>query len=310
MRLREMLLLIDETMPMINTIQFVENPQTNSYTIKNIKKIYNHLRNFAEIEILKNDIDLLLSEHTYLISEENFVNLEKTIFLDCRAKLNTIKSKCTMVKGLLTQIVQPQNENTISFRLYEFEDFNEFTNFCEDLNNKILVPLRRLNIDIQLGELEIGSKWISIVFKIGLGVMLFTAIVRQTFDILIYDYQELRVAKAVTESLELGNEILDEYNKKIIKRMEAIKLEKADQIINEIKEADGFNLKDNGELSELRVAIKFSMDSLEKHIDKGLEVYQALNLKNDERYKLPDFTKLLELKKPQKLLKDNIERDT
>jgi hypothetical protein len=215
-----------------------------------------------------------------------------------------------MISKLITQIIRPQNKFTISFKLYNFENFSEFTDFCDDLNKKILIPLKRLNIDIQLGELEMGSKWLSVVFGIGLGVMLTTAIVRQAFDILIHDYEKLRVAKSITNSLDMGNELIEEYNKKISEYMEKIRYEKADQVVEEIKETGGFPSLDDGELSELRTAVKLSIDLMEKHIDKGLEVYQALDIKENERYELPDFTKLLEAKQPQKLITGNNDNDT
>ena len=98
-----------------------------------------------------------------------------------------------------------------------------------------------------------------------------------------------------------------ELNKGILKKKEKIKNDKVVQIIKEIKEMEDFLLTDNGELSELQTAIKLSMDVLEKHIDKGLEVYHALNKPEEERYKLPDFTKLFELKQPQKLITNNSE---
>jgi len=44
-------------------------------------------------------------------------------------------------------------------------------------------------------------------------------------------------------------------------------LEKAEQIVGEIKENENFDLKDTGELSELTTAVKISMDSLRKHIE-------------------------------------------
>lgn len=66
-------------------------------------------------------------------------------------------------------------------------------------------------------------------------------------------------------------------------------------------------MEDEGDLSELKTAIKISIDFMERHIDKGLEVYHVLDKPEDERYKLPDFTKLIELKQPQKLITDNTE---
>ena len=305
MRLRDILAIINESLPIISNISFVIESSFNK--VDNIGRVYNYFTKLSEIEALKKDIDLLIKKHPYLISEQVSIYLDRDTYNDCKSMMSEIINKCNIINKLLTQIIKPQNEYTISFKLYKFENFSEFLDFCNDLNKKILVPLNKLNIDIQLGELEAGSDWISIVFGIGLGVVLITAIVRQAFDILIHDYQKLKAANSLTEILKMGKEFMKEYNDKILEYMGKKRYEKVDQIIEEIKDVEGFPSMDDGELSELKTAIKLSMESFEKHIDKGLEVYKALDIKDDERYRLPDFTKLLELKQPQKLLSDGTE---
>jgi len=152
-----------------------------------------------------------------------------------------------------------------------------------------------------------GSTWLSIIIGTGLGVILFTAIARQAFDILVYDYQKFKVASKVIEGLEMEKSAIDEFNKKILEQKEKISNEKVEQILTEVSKENEFPKIDNGELSELKNAIKLSMELMEKHIDKGLMVYQALDVKENERYKLPDFTELIAIKQPQKLITDNIE---
>ena len=309
MRLRDILVLVNESLPIIKNISISPNSSYTSYKIFNIKKVYIYFRRLSEVEALKKDIELLLSRHPYLITEQEFTYIDSDAYNDFTKILEEIKSKCNIISKIITQIIRPQNEYTISFKLYSFDNFSEFTDFCDDLNKKILVPLKRLKIDIQLGELETGSDWLSIICGTGLGVMLLAAIVRQAFDILIYDYEKFRVAKSIANSLEMENAFMEDFNKKALEHMEKIKCEKVDQIIGEIKEDDNFPSLDVGELSELRTSINLSMDLMGKHIDKGLEVYKALDIKENERYKLPDFTKLLAIKQPQKLITDNNEND-
>lgn len=234
MRLRDMLSIVNESLPVLRKITFT-NLGNNNCKIDNINNIYNHFYRLKEIEALKKDIEILLEKHTFLITTQDYIHINRDIHDDCKNMLENIKIKCSLIINLLKQIVQHQDKNTISFKLYKFEDFNGFYSFCDDLNKKILVPLQRLNIDIHLGELETGSKWISIVCAAGLGVMLMTAIVRQSFDILIYDYQKFKIAKSVTEMIEMGNDFIEEQNKKILEKIDNIKYDKAEQIIMELK---------------------------------------------------------------------------
>jgi hypothetical protein len=306
MRLRDTLILITESLSAINNIKFVN--ESSSFKIENIEKVHAHFRKLSKIEVFKKDIELLLTEHIFLVTELQFIYIDRNIFIECKKKVDNIRNKCNILNSLLTQIVQTQDRNTISFRLYKFGNFSEFCDFCEDLNKKILIPLNKLNIDVHLGELETGTDWLSIVCGVGLGVMLLAAIVRQAFDILIYDYQKFRVTKSLNESIQMGNEFMEEYNKKVLEYMDKIKDEKTDQIINEIREYEGFPLEDDGLLNEFRNAVKISIDFMGKHIDKGLEVYQALDIKESERYKLPDFAQLMVARQPQQLIVDNTEK--
>ena len=309
MRLRDILFLVNESLPILKNIKFSNLGNNNGYKIENINNIYIHFDKLKGIDALKSDIELLLEKHTFLITKHDSIFITREIYKDCSEMLDIIINKCILIISLLKQMLLEQNENSISFKLYKFDDFNDFSTFCEDLNKKILVPLQRLNINIQLGELETGSKWLSIVCATGLGIILMTAIVRQSFDILIYDYQKFKVAKSVTETIEMGTTFIEEYNNKIIEKLDKMKYDKAEQIIMEMKDEDNFPLNDEGDLSELKTAIKISIDFMGKHIDKGLEVYHALDKQEDERYKLPDFTKLIELKQPQKLITNNTENN-
>jgi putative N-acetylmannosamine-6-phosphate epimerase len=87
-----------------------------------------------------------------------------------------------------------------------------------------------------------------------------------------------------------------------------IKDEKTDQIIKEIKEYEEFPLADDVVLNEFRNAVKISIEFMGKHIDKGLEVYQALDINENERYKLPDFAQLMIVRQPQQLIVDNTKK--
>jgi len=213
MRLRDILFLVNENLPQINAISFATAQY--EYTITNIKDIHICFNKLSKIDVLKKDIEKLLSKYTFFMSDQESITIEGSRFSSCKDELREFQSKCAILKGILSQMVQTQDENIISFKLYEFENFSEFANFCDDLSKKILAPLKRLNIDVRLGELEMGSEWVSIICGTGLGLTFLVCIIRQAYDILIHDHQKLKVAKSVTESLDFGNEFIENYNRKI-----------------------------------------------------------------------------------------------
>jgi hypothetical protein len=308
-----MLAIIDESLPKIATIQFkfIKSQYSyveDTYKVSNIESVYKYLEKLKEINPIKRDIDYLFEKFDYIITEQLELSISRDDFTNLKKEIEDLKFKCNSIKEILNQIIQPQDENTISFKLYEFNSFSDFSDFCNDLNKKILVPLDRLKIKVQLGELEMGSAWLSIIIGTGLGVLLITAIIRQAFDILIHDYQKFKVASKVIEGLEMEESAIAEFNKKVLEQKEKIINERVEQIFVDAKNDSEFPKDiDDGELSELKIAIKLSLESMEKHIDKGLMVYQALDVKENERYKLPDFTELIAIKQPPKLITDNSE---
>jgi hypothetical protein len=311
MRLRDILSIINQEVRNIENITFstdqIPNTAKVNYNISKLNTALASLEKLKTLDFLYQDIELLLSKYPSIMTTRQLINVEENAYKTIARIIEEIKSKCALASQILEQVVAPQDENTISFKLFKFENFEEYIKFCDDLNVKILNPINRLNIDIQLGELEAGSKWLSIVFMTSLGIMLFTSIARQSFDILIHDYQSYRIVNNMNKSLELEQDILEAYNKKLIEKIKKENEERSKQIVSELesdlKEKD---LSDE-ELSELQNSVRISMELLSKYIDKGLEIYQAINVKEENRYQLPDFKQLLLAKEPQKLLGENIE---
>jgi hypothetical protein len=244
----------------------------------------------------------LLSAYPFLRTIRKTLDVDQKSFNDIKSKIENIKYNCRILKETLDQIIEDQDENTISFKLYNFGSFKEYVEFCDELSTKILLPLKRLNVDIQLGELESGSKWLSIIFGATVGVAVFTAIVRQSFDILVHDYQKYKVTTNLVESLNLSKESLEDYHRRLEDRIKGETQAQVKIVLQDIGEYEEIKALDKNALSELNNSIVISMELLSKHIDKGLEIYQALNVDEAHRYTMPDFKELLLAKEPTKLL--------
>jgi hypothetical protein len=141
------------------------------------------------------------------------------------------------------------------------------------------------------------------------------ALVRRTMRKLFDDVKisEQEIADIMANDI-IKREIIDSEDSKkakkeidrIYKKLERIKeneiQERTKVVLQDIGECEEIKKLDEAALSELNNSIGISMKLLSKHIDKGLEVYQALNVDEAHRYKLPDFKELLLAKEPMKLL--------
>jgi len=90
MRLRDMLSIIDESLPKINAIQFniVTKKYTNEeYKISNISSVYKYLKKLKEINPLKNDINYLFEKFNYIITEQLELNIDHSDFNEMKGKI-------------------------------------------------------------------------------------------------------------------------------------------------------------------------------------------------------------------------------
>lgn len=312
MRLREIKKILEENIPNLDAVKFGQ--EGNMFVVYNYNSIYKNLLNIRTIEPFFSDVDSLLNTEPFQYNEVSkiFLNADKYNFVINIIK--KIKTEGELLITLLKNIVKEQDKYTFSFKLYEFESLKEYRKFCDDLQVRILDPLNKLNVEIKLGELEEGSRWMSIVASSILAFSIFSSIVRETYDVLIHDHQRYRVIDDLASTLELESELHKKFIEAVEKRRENHFDRIAKKIINDINSDPNLLSEENAtlmsladtELTEYENSIRISMNCLAEHLDRGLEVYHALDRKEEDRYKLPDFSKLLiDFKKTKRIENKN-----
>lgn len=303
MRIREIYSIIKRYSEQIGQLRFEPIKNSTDLTVINWVKAYNSFELLETTNIFTRELTKFRKKlsNIYINRSESFV-IDTSTHAQIKGYLQEINVKINILNDLFSVTHEIQDNNTASFKLYDFKSFSEYVAFCNELNTKILNPLNRIKEECLLGELESGSKWLSIVFKTSLGVSLFFGIVRISFDCLIHDYQTYRVTKNLIETLELSKDAIDEFNKKMEEQSTANITAKTDTLINSVNTAHPsvFNNLDSGEKAEFQNSLVISVNLLMKHIDKGLEVYEALDKPTNERYELPDYNQLMIVKTEQK----------
>lgn len=282
--------------------------------ILNFGSLIDTLFRLNEFSFLKNYITPIEKEPFFSKTIGEVINLSTENYNKLEMVVQNLKKTINLAITILKEIVSDQDTDTISLKLYDMKEFEEFVSFNDDLYKKILRPITLCGIDIEIGELEEGSRWQSLIIHSYIGLSLLFYIFRAASDFMIYDVQKNRVVNQIVETyIEIGksenelNQIKADFEK--ARKNELGK--QADGVINELKDIVKEHPDENVEkiltnetsLNELCTSIQTSIDLSYKYIDKGLEIYQSLNIPEEKRIELPNFQELLS--KKQQLLIEN-----
>lgn len=302
MRIREIHSIIQKCSRQIQQLRFESVKGNSTISVSNWINVYPSFDMLENTGIFTTELQKLKDlTSIYLSRIDNFI-IDSSTHAQMNGILQAISKKIDLFNEIFKATHTSQDNFTASFKLYDFPSFADYVSFCNDLNTRILNPLNRIHEECLLGELESGSRWLSIVFKTSVAISLFFGIVRISFDCLIHDYQTYRVTKNLIESLEMSKNAIDEFKEKMHEQNNASILLKTESLLTELSTSNPelFENLDEGEQAELQNSLILSVNLLMKHIDKGLEVYEALDKPQKERYELPDFKQLMIAKSDQK----------
>lgn len=285
---------------------------SNMVTVSNFNILMDTMLELHKYPSLKNYFTPIEKEFYFKKTIGNELNITETKFSQLYSVVTELNKALDLLISFMSSNIEEQDSNTVSFKLFEMNSFEEFSKFNDDMLKIILRPLVSCNIDIEMGELEEGSRWQSIIFKSTCALYMFISICRASYDFIIHDIQKERVLDEIINTYkEMGKDI-DEF-KQIIKKQNEDKLNNAINTVisdfSEYKSSEEENdeyelIKEKLETQELKNELQFSITTMSSYIDKGLEIYQALDVPEEKRFQLPDFHELLE-QKNQKLLSES-----
>lgn len=286
----------------------------NLVSIQNYDNLIDTLIRLREFDFLKKIISPIEKEPFFSKTFGNNVNISVENCNKLDGVVTNLRKSVDISISLLREMVKEQDPDTISLKLHDMKELKEFVDFNDDLYKIILRPLTYCGIEIEVAELEEGSRWQSFITHSFIGLTLIVSIFRSASDFMIYDIQRLRVINQIVETYkEIGKSETElEEMKKNFEAARKKELEKrAEEVLAELEDNVSIGkdeniekiLKDQAQKNELITSIQHSIDCSYKYIDKGLEIYQALNVSEEKRFQLPDFQKLLQ-KKEQLLLEE------
>lgn len=312
MRLREMKHVVNTQKAAIYSLDIDQKGSASQINVVNWDLVLRAVSELKKIGVLDFVIDPIIGDDQFGSHFVNSFNMSNKLASRLDSYYKNLINAFDILDAILDKMVEPQPELTLSLKLYELGEFKELNEFISNFQKRILAPLNYLNESVEVGELESGSKWINLTLKSYLGFQLLTSVISSSFDLLIHDYQRYRIAAEIVDQYVSQNNESNGFKTFIESQMEELFMKRASIIFEELKEMKDLPAHqkkkllelNNEQINELRVTLVKSLEETTRQIDKGLEIYEALDKPKEERLhiQLPNFSKLLSLRKEGKLL--------
>lgn len=278
------------------------NSSSNNYRIENIQESNISAQALSKIDALQESFSEILSTNTIMNSIVDSMTVDVNLYSKFSTSVAQAKKMSEGIFVVLNSMIPEQDPDNFSIKLPDMESFGDFAELVNDFNNVIFNPLTRIGENVILREFDVGSRWIDIKFKAITGSLLFVQLIKFSFEIYRNDYQKAKSINLTLDMIKSGSEQIDTLHKLRKDQMEAEKTSSSSTVMGKLKESEKVKKMTQSELNELQNSVHFSIDHLVKLIDKGLEVYHAIDAPEEVQKALPDFSKKLEYLNTQKLL--------
>lgn len=306
MRLRDYQYLLEECdkylLKYVSETKYVGNEQHKS--IKHFKKSISMVNELSINKVFEKKTKIILDKYDYMLTTvKEEVLMDLGTYGDFERKMKELHDIILEFKSTLDNIVAPESENVINFKLpNDIENIEQFNKFVKDLNDSMKF-CQRVRIQPKFVGLDTGSSWIQfVVDSYPLLLFIFTLLVGF-----------LKTAKLYLETEKLWNERIErEKAKKVSKEkiqyledlkkeeLEEYKIEE-DRIIRESIEKTGLIKlfihssnkvkKDLGELNEFVNAVDISMRKMVELLSRGMEIHPAIKAPEETKAIAQDIQK-------------------
>lgn len=254
----------------------------------------------SETNIFSEEVNILTSSPLYATTLDSIeIANSETDFIKYA---NTIIDSCKILKTILSRLVEPADQLTISIQLPQPNDFEELTATMSRIKKALYQTLINSNVngEVIIKRWETGSYWIDIFVGTTLAVHLIASIVWSA-AVVCKKFQENKMFAEHARSLKIRSDSLEDlYEKQKVVTSKLIDTE-AKNIYY-----DHFNKDDNNEEIE---RIKYAVTTFAELIQKGGEIHPSLAAPEKVQNLFPDYKRLEQVVSKTKLLDDGGEND-
>jgi hypothetical protein len=261
----------------------------NSMKISGLLSTLNAVRQIEKTGVLKQEVQQILSSDISLTSSDSLV-VDGTTCHSFSNSIKILRERSNALFHALRDLMQDDFQEIVSFRLPESIQLDELTDLLQDLKRSLEQSLvnQYVNGEISLQGFDRGTAWI----EIGLGSMLAVQVLGGMVK-LIHDILEMRkkheIHERTLQDLDLQLDLKTQVVETSKKQLDSFVSQEVNHLIREVGAQE-----DNHELGE---RFKYTIETLSKWMDRGLEVHPSLTSTPETQRLFPDAERILEAMK-------------
>ncbi|CAK8721173.1 MAG: hypothetical protein CDV28_14610 [Candidatus Electronema aureum] len=288
MRLRDILSVFSRC---VDNIVLAESGITNDANNRLVAGIVSFRRAIQELEAtgaFKEHIDDIRNiNKTIFMTHEDSLVLSKDLCVRLVSLLSQLRNKVNIAVSVLSAVLPPQDQNSISIKLPKIHDLKELSNISERLDRIFdqLIVNDFVKGKVSLQNLDTGSEWLEVVFNSAKAAGVVASVVYSVIY-LQGEYIKNQEAVEVVRNRRIANDIYEKLSNQLI---EENKKQLDEQAIKIAKEAGA--VPEDKDYHEYSQRVKFCITEIDELVKLGLKFFPASTSPNEIQRKLPDFSK-------------------
>ena len=305
MRLKYVYYLLKKNYEDLENLQLINDPYKIGNSTNNRGKVLNwQTSRLAFLEIKKipifNDFCSMILEDPYFANEKDVFYIPHEIYQKLQNEYRHFMVQVDTIISFFESVGFSENQCGFDVKMPTTDDFDDFSKNVELFNKAInQCPFLCVeNEQIKLKKTDIGSIWFEFfIIATGSSIILtnLAKIVDKCIKIMSH-YKTLKHQEEIYKQAKIKTDQMQtivDCNKQIMKAL-------TDECIKELhEEIPDIEIKDDG-----NERIRFTLDSLVKLIDKGMEIYASVDATQEVKDLFPTSDDLILLPKQKKLLEN------
>jgi hypothetical protein len=261
----------------------------DNFKISGLINALNAVHKIERTGVLKEEVQQILSIDISTTNSDSLVVSSKT-YSSFSSSLSSLQDRSNCLCLALRDLIQDDSQVAVSFKLPESIQLEEITHLIEDLKKVLEQSLVNQYVDgkISFQGFDRGSAWL----EIGLGsVFAIETLGRmvQFIQNLIEAQKNQKAKELMIQDLELQIEARQSFNEALTKELNSF----TDSGIKQLLREAGAPENDH----ELGERFKYSIQTLSKWMERGLEVHPSLTSTPETQRLFPDAERILEAMK-------------
>ena len=284
MRLYNIYYLCKTAKQSIDEIDFSEFNNSREFQIEGWENGITALSLLREMAFIKEYADNAIKIIPVYVRSDANPRIDAATKNHFRSVLNEIKVRLDSVIKLYESLEAGEAKEGIDIKIPKCNDLKEYIQYMKDIDF-ILSQCPFISgsgEEIVFNTFDVGSMWLSLFIKATAGSHVIMSVLSKMSEIAtqfrsnnVVINQQKEILETMRQKNEIGQEMLDTF-----KKMKTLMLDNA---VSQIEESSGIKLANDEERDKARRAI----DTFSELLDKGVELYSAIETPEDVKVKFP-----------------------